>query len=62
MLQCQCRIIATPEDDLAVILGHEIAHAVARHSTEKLTYLLPILTIGLLAESSPIISWVYITA
>ncbi|KAK4052910.1 metalloendopeptidase [Microbotryomycetes sp. JL221] len=43
--------IAQDEDGLAVILGHEIAHQVARHSAERMSSLKVLFGLSLLLES-----------
>ena len=49
-LQCEfaglIKLLDRQEDLLAAVIGHEVAHAVARHSGEKLSVQLAI-TIGL---------------
>lgn len=42
----------TPDDELAAVLGHEMAHATARHVTEAMSRNLTILAVGQIAVSA----------
>ena len=39
--------VAEDEDDIAVIMGHEIAHVTARHGAERLSQSLAIMAVGI---------------
>ena len=46
-------------NQLAVVLGHEVAHALARHSAEQLSWLLPLMVLGQVNASSPLLAWAF---
>lgn len=46
-------------NQLAVVLGHEVAHALARHSAEQLSWLVPLMLLGQLNASSPLLGWAF---